>query len=89
MQPRLDFILGNSVSAVLSDIYAASRTVINMRIAARVPVVLLFVGAANADEAMTDVAKIAQLIPNKLNRNYQLPFTYNYNRDLGLASNMN
>ena len=49
----------------------------------------VFVGTVYADDSdMTNTAKIAQLIPNKLNKNYQLPFAYNHNQDLGLANNM-
>lgn len=45
-------------------------------------------GAKAQDDSMTDIAKIAQVIPNKLNKNYQLPLLYYHSQNLGSASNM-
>lgn len=45
-------------------------------------------GASAEDDGMTDIAKIAQVIPNKLNKNYQLPLLYYHSQKLGAANNM-
>jgi hypothetical protein len=45
-------------------------------------------GSNADDDGMTEIAKIAQVIPNKLNKNYQLPLLYYHNQKLGATSNM-
>lgn len=65
------------------------RVALKLTISACLVGAFFSVGSAYAnDDGMTGLAKIAQTIPNKLNKNYQLPFSYYHSQDLGLASNM-